>query len=373
MMWRQLRVLLRKEFTHLRRDPVILRLLLVMPIIQLVVLANAATFEVKTAGLWVVDQDRSSEAAGLVDALTAAGRFLVVGRSPTAEAGDAALRRGDAGVMLVVPRAFARDLVREGRGTVHLVFDAVNGAQAGALQGYAAQIIAQYAPTLARPGAGAARRAPEIRIESRSWYNPSLTYRHFMIPGVLAQLVTMVGTLMTALNIVREKEVGTLDQLNVTPVRPALFLAAKLIPLWVTGMFVFSLGVLIGRFGFGVPFVGNPAVLFAGAALYLIAALGVGLWISTMAETQQQALFVTFALIMVYILMSGLFTPVRGMPDWARTVAQVNPLLHFIALVRAVMLKGAGWQDVAVRLSALGAIGGVIMVLAIRRYRKQSA
>jgi ABC-2 type transport system permease protein len=372
-MLRQLRVLLRKEFMHLRRDPVILRLLLVMPIIQLMVLANAATFEVKTAALWIVDQDRTSVSTGIVDALTAADRFRVVGRSSTTAAGDAALLDGAAAVVLVIPEDFTRGLARDGRGQIQLLFDAVNGSQAGALQGYAAQILSRHAERVSAPGRGSGARRPEIRIESQSWYNPSLTYRHFMIPGVLAQLITMVGTLMTALNIVCEKEVGTLDQLNVTPVRPALFLAGKLIPLWVTGMFVFTVGVSLGHFGFGVPFVGNPAVVFLGAALYLVAALGVGLWISTVAETQQQALFVTFALIMIYILMSGLFTPVRGMPDWARTIAQINPLLHFIALVRAVMLKGAGLVDVGVRLAALGAIGAVIMALSIRRYRKQSA
>jgi ABC-2 type transport system permease protein len=194
-----------------------------------------------------------------------------------------------------------------------------------------------------------------------------------MIPGILVQLVTLIGTLMTALNIVREKEAGTLDQLNVTPIKPSVFIAAKLIPLWIIGLFEFSLGITIAVLLFNVPMVGNPLVLLTGATLYLLAALGVGLWVSTVSDTQQQALFVTFSLLMVYILMSGLFTPIRAMPGWVKTVAQINPLMHFIALVRAVMLKGAGFRDVWVQLAALSAIGVSILGLALTQYRKQTA
>jgi ABC-2 type transport system permease protein len=381
---RTLRVLLRKEFLQIRRDPVILRMLFVMPILQLVVLANAATFEVKEARLWVVDLDRSSMSRGAVERLTGSGRFVTVGWSPTPDRADRAMLDGDADVILQVPAGFERDLVRDRHATVQLILNAENGSQAGVTQAYAAEILARYAAELgvrltpaarvaeARAEAPPARGTPVVEVRRRSWYNEALDYRHYMVPGILVQLVTIVGTLMTALNIVREKEAGTLDQLNVTPIPRAVFIAAKLIPLWSIGLVVLAAGLLIGRVLFGVPMEGSVVLVFAAAALYLVVALGIGLLVSTVADTQQQALFVTFALLMVYILMSGLFTPVSGMPTWVQWVAQVNPLLHFIEIMRAVLLKGAGAADVARQLVILAAGGVLMLTVAVGRYRKRA-
>ena len=375
-MLRALRVLLAKEFLQIRRDKVIPRMLFMVPMVQLVVLANAATFEVKTANLWVVDQDHTPVARALVDRYRASGRFVIVGASAIARPGDDALLVGRADAVVVVPPGFAADLARTSHGVLQLILNSVNGAQAGLIQSYAAEITQQFAASqsVASPGVGRApapRRSIEVR--SRGLYNPSLDYKRFMIPGILVQLMTLVGTLMTALNIVREKEAGTLDQLNVTPIRPSVFIAAKLIPMWVIGVMEFALGMTIAMVVFKVPLVGNPLALFAGLSLFLLAALGLGLWVSTVTETQQQAVFVSFSLLMIYILMSGLFTPVRSMPEWARMIAQANPLMHFIFLVRAVMLKGAGFADVWRQLLALGVLGAAILTLAVKQYHKRSA
>lgn len=372
-MRRALVALLRKEFLQIRRDTVILRMLFVVPIVQLIVLANAATFEVHRTALWVSDADRTPVSRALVERFTAGGRFSVVGYSVSTVPGDDALRTGEAVSMLAIPEGFARDITQRHTGTVQLVFDAVNGSQAGITQGYANAILQSYATELGASIAPTMRTTPPLQIRSRAWFNVSLDYRQFMVPGILVQLITIVGTLMTALNIVREKEAGTLDSLNVTPVSPAAFIAAKLIPLWIIGLIEFSMGLLIATFGFGVPFLGSLPLLYLGAVLFLLAALGMGLWISTITETQQQALFVTFSLLMIYILMSGLFTPVRGMPEWSRAIAQANPMLHFIALTRAVMLRGAGIADVWPQLVALAGIGTTILTLAVRQYRKQSS
>lgn len=374
-MWRALRVMLEKEFRQIVRDPLISRMLFVSPLIQLALLANAASFEVKQATLWVVDQDRTPTATALVDRLRASGRFVVVGSSMTMESGERALRDGSASSMLTLPRGFASELARTRQSTVQLVLNAVNGSQAGVTQGYASQIIGRFAvdqDVAVQVSAGArALSAPAMEIRTRGWFNSALEYRHYMVPGILVQLVTMIGTLMTALNIVREKEAGTLEQLNVTPLSAGVFVTAKLLPLWVISLVVFSLGLLIALLGFGVPFEGSVLLLYGAAALFLVGALGVGLWISTITDTQQQALFVTFSVLMIYILMSGLFTPVRGMPDWVRTVAQVNPLLQFISLTRAVMLRGAGFMDVWRELLALSIIGPVVLGLAVRQSNKQ--
>lgn len=378
-MFRTLRVLLRKEFLQIRRDPVILRMLFVMPVIQLVVLANAATFEVKRAELWVVDQDRTEVSRGVVRALTASGRFVVVGASGTAAPADTALVAGRADAALVLPRGLARDLRTTGQGSLQLVLDAVDGAQAGVIHGYAERILTRHAATLTAErgvtaGAGMAPHpAPRLDLRTRGWYNLEGAYPHYMVPGILVMLITLVGTLMTALNIVREKEAGTLDQLNVTPISRSAFIAAKLIPLWCIALVLLAIGLAVGHLLFGMPIVGSLPVVFLAAGIYLVAALGIGLWVSTVAETQQQALFVTFAITMVYALMSGLYTPIHGMPAWAQAAAQVNPLLHCIALMRAVLLKGAGLADVLPELLAMAAAGAVILPLAVRQYRKRAA
>lgn len=381
---RALRVLLRKEFLQIRRDPTIVRLLFVMPVVQLLILANAASFEVKQSRLWVVDSDRSAMSEGLVQRLVGTGRFVVAGRSARQDDGyEAVLSRG-ADAILAIPPDFARDLRRTRRATVQLAFNAEDGAQAGVASSYATEIVARYGaeltvqldPQLA--GVAAAREAPRrgrprVEVTRRNWYNPTLEYRWYMVPGILVQLITIAGTIMTALNIVREKEAGTLDQLNVTPVSRTTFIAAKLIPFWIIGLVQLTVGLLAATLLFRVPVVGSLALVYGAAAVYLVAALGLGLWISSVAETQQQAMFVAFSLMMVYILMSGLFTPVRSMPDWAQAVAALNPLMHFIALMRGVLLRGAGVLDVLPRLGAL-ALGAVaLMTLAVRQYRKGAA
>jgi ABC-2 type transport system permease protein len=382
---RALRFLLRKEFLQIFRDHVILGMLFVMPLVQLLILANAATFEVRSARLYVVDHDHTPMSRGLADRLAASGRFVPTAASPSPARADQAMLARQTDAILVLPEGFERDLVRERRAEVQFILNAEDGAAAGVLQSYAGQIFAAYSaelsarvtPTLASIGARAElpprRGRPVIEIRRRGWYNPELEYLDFMVPGILVVLVTVVGTLLTAMNIVREKEAGTLDQLNVTPIRRSTFIAAKLIPLWSLALLDLGLGLALAHFAFGVPVRGSLALVFVAAAIYLLAALGIGLWISTIAETQQQAMFVTFSIVMIYLLMSGLFTPVRGMPVWAQWAAQLNPVTHFIRLMRAVLLKGAGPGDVAPQLAMLMAIGGVVLTLAVRQYRKRAA
>ena len=369
---RTLRFLLRKEFTQIVRDKLMLRQMLLMPIFQLLILSSAATFEVKTARLYVVDADRSETSRGLVDRIRASGRFRVVGSSVSIERANDALLSRDAGMILRIPAHFEKDIVRTHSAPVQLIFNAEDGAAAGITNSYTQQIIAAYARELGTELRPVVVERPPMEIRSRGWYNAELNYRDYMIPGILVQLVTVVGTLLTAMNIVREKEIGTLDQLNVTPVPRSAFIAAKLIPLWTIALLELSLGLIVARFLFDVPMVGSIVLVFFCAAVYLIAALGIGLWVSTIAETQQQAMFVTFFIVMVYLLMSGLFTPIRSMPQWAQWMTEVNPVKHFIGIMRAVLLKGAGFADIAQPLLVLAAFGSAILGLAVKQYAKTS-
>ena len=369
---RVLGALVKKEFLQIRRDGLMMRQLFLMPIIQLVILSSAATFEVKRATMYVVDRDRSTTSTGLVDRLRASGRFdLVAASGSMADANEALLSRR-AGVIVSIPADFEKDLVRHHAADVQLILNAEDGAAAGVTHAYAAQIISTYTREVGMEIAPSIGPASSVEVRTRGWYNPELNYRDYMVPGILVQLVTVIGTLLTAMNIVREKEIGTLDQLSVTPLNRGTFIAAKLIPLWIIALVELTLGLIVGRFLFDVPLVGSLGLVFLVAGVYLIAALGTGLLISTLVDTQQQAMFITFFMVMIYLLMSGLFTPVRSMPDWAQWIAAVNPVKHIIGVMRAVMLKGATLTDVLAPMAYLAVFGAGMLTLAVRQYSRRA-
>lgn len=378
--------LLRKEYLQVFRDRATLFQVLFIPIVQLLVLANAATFEVRDARVHVVDLDRTPASRGLVARMTASGYFALADYSASMRQADRDLLDREASLILGIPRGFEEDLVRRGTGRVQLVLNAEDGAAAGVTQSYAARILSDYAAKLGaelRPTAGSVRtgagdRPPlrgSARIEARTrgWYNPELDYKAYMVPGILVSLVTVVGTLLASQSIAREKEIGTIEQLNVTPVTRYQFIAGKLLPFWFLALFELSLGLALGRWIFDIPMRGSLLLVFGAAAVYLVAALGIGLLISTVAETQQQAQFVTFFVLLIYLLMSGIFTPVDSMPVWAQWIAELNPVKHFAVIMRAVLVRGAGLAEVATPLLVLAVYGAVVFALAVNRYSKTTA
>ncbi|HEX6177613.1 MAG TPA: ABC transporter permease, partial [Thermoanaerobaculia bacterium] len=212
-----------------------------------------------------------------------------------------------------------------------------------------------------------------IEIRTRAWYNPTQNYKHYMVPGILVALVTLIGTLLASQNIAREKELGTLEQLNVTPITRGEFIAAKLLPFWVLGLVVLGLGLIAGRLAFDIPIRGSLLLLFVAAAIYLLVALAIGLLISTVVETQQQAMFVTFFVVNIYLLLSGLFTPIDSMAPWVKVVSQVNPVRHFVTISRAILVKGAGVVEVAQPLIILSVYAVVMITIAVSVYRKRTS
>ena len=363
-------MLLRKEFLQIARDRFMLRQIIAMPVVQLLILSSAATFEVKSARLYLVDQDRSATSRALVSRLQGSGRFAVTGASPSLFLANEAMLHRRVDVILAIPPEFERDVTRTRVATLQLTLNAEDGAAAGVTQSYAARIIREFGRELDVELAPEVREQPTVEVRARGWYNPQLDYRDYMVPGILVQLVTVIGTLLTAMNIVREKEIGTLEQLSVTPLPRSTFMAAKLLPLWIIALGELSLGLVVARIVFDVPMEGSLALVFVAAAIYLVAALGIGLWVSTIAQTQQQAMFVTFFIIMIYLLMSGLFTPVRSMPEWAQWMAEVNPVKHFIHIMRAVLLKGAGLADILRPLGMMALLGVIVLSLAMRQQRR---
>jgi ABC-2 type transport system permease protein len=371
--------LVRKEFLQIFRDHTTVAQIFMIPVVQLLVLANAATFNLKQTRVLVVDQDRSTVSTGLVHRLEGGGQFRVVRRVPSDHAVEEALLDREVTAVLHIPRYFEEDLVHHRRATVQLILNAEEGAASGIVQSNANAILTDYAKELNRTLPTAPHRSnPDARpapldLRTQRWFNPTRNYKHYMVPALMVALTTIIGLLLTAQNITREYELGTLEQLNVTPMTKLQFIAAKLIPFWLISLVIFTIGLTIGKLVFGIPMRGNLLLVYLALMVYLVVVLGLGLWISTITRTQQQAMFVAFFVILIFLLMGGLFTPVDSMPDWAQTVAQANPVKHFVFIMRAVLVKGAGLETVAPPIIGLGIAGAAVLTLAVYRYRKSSA
>jgi len=353
------------------------------------ILSNAATFAIRDTPIYVVDLDRTSVSRGLVERFTASGHFRVLGASESPVLANQALLAGTVTMVVTLPHDFERSLVRTGRAAVQFSVNGEKGSAAGIVNAYAARIAASYASELAarfRPTqtdgppeggphvqGGGLHVQTRIDVDVRSWYNPTLNYQHYMVPAILVALVTLIGTLLTAQNIAREKELGTLEQLNVTPITRGQFIAAKLLPFWALALIELGVGLMVGAWVFDVPMRGSLLLLFGVAVVYLAVALGIGLWISTLVETQQQAMFVTFFIMNVYLLMSGLFTPIDSMAPWVQAVSQLNPVRHFVTISRAVLVKGAGLSEIGRPFTLLAVYAVVVLTFAIRQYKKRLA
>lgn len=373
---KRIKYLLQKEFLQIFRNKGMLPIIFVMPVVQLVVLSFAATYELNEVDYYLIDRDHSTVSQQLVDHLEATGYFKQVGQGYSDKQAKAMLRTGEAEMVLNIPADFEHDLVSEQHASVQFEIDAVNGSLAGLIQTYAQSILQQYNKGIRARlirSAGTKGQSAAITVQQRHWYNPELDYIKFMVPGILVVLVTMIGTFLSGMNIVRERELGTIEQLNVTPIKKYQFIIGKLLPLWIIALFELAFGLAIAHFGFHIMFEGSLLLIFFIAGIYLLAVEGLGLFISTTTDTQQQAMFIAWFLMVVFILMGGLFTPIESMPVWAQHLTLLNPVAYFIEIMRAVLLKGAGLMDVWHSVAALAAMAVVILSFAVSRYHKASA
>lgn len=366
--------MLRKEFRQIFRDPAILRLILVMPVIQLMVLPWAADYEIKRVKLAVVDLDRSEYSRQLVQKITASGYFTLTDYSASYAQALEKIEHDQADLVLQVPRHFEQELVKLDEATVFVAVNAINGVKANLGGAYLRSIIQDYNREVRMQWVQLPRFSPELQIEVTfsNWFNPLMNYKYFMVPGILVILLTMVGTNLTAINIVKEKEIGTIEQINVTPIRKFHFILGKLIPFWLIGMLVLSIGFGIARLAYGIIPAGSFLTIYVFAALYLLAVLGLGLLLSTYSSNQQQAMLLSFFLMMIFVLLSGLYTSIDSMPEWAKWITRLNPVSYFIDVMRMVVLKGSGLSDIKNQLLIMGGFALIFNGWAILNYRKRS-
>lgn len=371
---RILLILLRKEFQQIRRNPSILRIIFLMPAVQLLILPLAADYEVKNVNLSIVDNDHGTYARRLIEKFGANDHFVVTEVDDNYSQALQLIEQDAADIIITIPPHFERDLIREDASALHLSVNAVNGAKGNIGSTYAMQVIGAYnqeirAELMYIPPINP---VPVIEVTTINRFNDTMDYALFMVPGILVILVTMVGSFLASLNIVHEKEVGTIEQLNVSPIKKYQFILGKLIPFWLLGFVVLTIGLLIARFVYGIIPEGDLGLIYVFAGVYLLALLGIGLLISTLVETQQQAMLISFFFMMIFILMGGLYTSIDSMPQWAQTVTMFNPVRYFIEVMRMIIMKGSSFRDILPDVYAIGIMAVAFNALAILSYRKRA-
>jgi len=366
--------IIRKEFIQIFRDPRTLGLILVMPIVQLFLLGYAATTDVKNVPIAVWDQSRTPESRALLDAFRAADYFRIDYDVRSEEDIRTLIERGDVRAALIIPPDYNRRLL-EGDAQVSMVLDgsdATVGSTALSTanligQSYSIKVLTEQA---SRQGRAATVRPP-LEVRTRVWYNPDLVSAYFMIPGMIGMILYMITALLTASAIVRERERGTIEQLIVTPIRSWELVVGKIIPYVILGFFDTLEVLLIGRYWFQVPIRGDLGLIFATSGLLLLSSLGIGLFASTIANTQQEAFLTVMFTMLPGIFLSGFFFPLDAMPQFLQIVSYAIPLRYFLVIIRTLLLKGVGLAAIQNEVIALAIFGVVIMSAAAARFRKR--
>lgn len=371
---RKIKYILQKEFTQIFRNKTMLPMIFGVPIIQLVILVHAATLEMKSIDMYVVDKDLSTMSHELISKFDGSPFYKMNGSSFSMDQALEAVEKNTTDIIIHIPYGFERELIRENETSVQLLVDGINGTAASLINAYSSSVVADFnrkimvdlshMPDLAG--------LEPIKVEKSFWYNPELNYKIYMLPGILVILVTLISMFLTAMNIVREKEIGTIEQLNVTPIKKIEFIVGKLVPFMIIALFEMAFGLAIGKIFFHIPIVGSLGLLFGFTLVYLFVVLGIGLFISAISSTQQQVMFIAFFFMLVFILMSGIFTPTESMPMWAQRVNIINPFYYFMRVIRMILLKGSGFWDISKEFFSLLIYGTIMLSLAVWRYRKVS-
>jgi len=363
-----------KEFQQLRRDRYARIRLTIPPLIQMIVFGYAATFEVYHVSTAVLDLDHSQESRELISHFEASGRFRIVETAKTPAEIRRAIDRADAVVAIVIQAGFAQELRKGVSAPAQIIVDGTNSNTALIALTYVNQIVSSYAQEMAQDLSRRLHAAqpppPAVTLEPRPWYNVDYNSRWFFVPGVIATLTLVMVANLTAFAVVREREVGTLEQIMVTPIRPFEFILGKTIPFFCVGFALTALIAAVGTLWFRIPFVGNPLVLLLGTSLYLLNVLGLGLLISTLCSTQQQAFATFFFVVNPLFVLSGFSFPIASMPQVMQWLSYVNPVCYYLIVIRGTFLKGVGLSVLWPQMLALAALGVVLLGLSVMRFRK---
>jgi ABC-2 type transport system permease protein len=374
-MFGRLKQMLIKEFIQVFRDKRTRVILFVPPIVQMLVFGYAATYEIHHVPTVVLDLDHSQESRELVSRFTSSPYFDVQRQLTDSHELRDLIDRGRATVGLEIDAGFAQKLRKGQTAPLQVIVDATNSNTALIASSYISQIALGFSrdsqqERIGRIAPQLAEQIPSVELEQRPWYNPELSSRWFFVPGVIGSLTLVLVITLTAFAVVREREIGTLEQIMVTPIRPAEFILGKTLPFFLIGLFDVSLIAAVGTLWFQIPFRGNILVLLAGSVLFLICMLGVGLLISTVSSTQQQAMVTAFFFIMPAITFSGFGFPISTMPQWLQILTYLSPLRYFLVVLRGTYLKGVGMEILWPQMAAMAGLGVCLLSIAILRFHK---
>ncbi|MBU1297539.1 MAG: ABC transporter permease [Bacteroidetes bacterium] len=368
---RIIRELIIKEFLQIRRDKRMLPIIFIVPILQIIILGYAATLDIKNIGLLICDLDGSFKSREFVSQFVTSGHFTLLGSVESPKQIDTYLDRSEVTLAIIIPRDFSKKILSGNQADIALIADGSDANTANISLSYATQIISRYSKNiLAKKISALPIRIPLISAEPRVWFNPDLRSANFMVPGVIALVLLIITMTLTSVAIVREKEIGTLEQLLVTPIKPYQLIIGKITPYVIIGFIDMALVLTIAVIWFDIPIKGSVILLFGLSALFIMTTLGLGIFVSTISRTQQQAMMTAqFFVFFPFIFLSGFTFPIDNMPWIIRQITYLIPLRYFLEIIRGIILKGASLDILWQQTLALIAFGVVILTFSIFRFR----
>ncbi|MBR4786707.1 MAG: ABC transporter permease [Bacteroidales bacterium] len=405
---RTILILIKKEFLQVFRNPLLLSILVVAPMVEFMIFPFCADYEIKVLNIAFIDNDRSQISKDIIHSFNSSNIFVSKGLLTSKKEADEKMKHDKIDLLVEFPSHFEEALYKNESTQIAVTANAINSVKAGIGTGYVQEIIGGYMqdfaashtptgmstammqqemmkemskarasddrrPSIVMPTTSVVPQTPvRINISNIYWYNEQMNYKNLIVPGILVILVTLIGCYVTALNLVREKEIGTIEQVNVTPIRRWQFLLGKMIPFWLLGMAEFGAGLIIMKFVFGISVQGSLPLLLGITAIYLFVMLGLGFFISSVSENQLQSMFIVLFLFIVFVLLSGVFTPTEGMPEWAHKINYVNPMSFYIEVIKKVILKGSEFESVMRETIVLSVMAVIINTGAVLSYREAS-
>ena len=370
-----IKYLLKKEFKQILRNPFLPKMIFIFPFMALMVFPWAASYEIKNLNLSVIDNDHSTYSQQLIQKIISSKYFKLTDVSPGYEKALKSVERNESDIILEIPADFEKNIVNRQGGKVMISANAVNGMKGGIGMTYLNSIVIDFNMGIIQkmmPLKAGTNSTPTIQIDTQYRFNPNLNYRVFMVPALMVMILTLLCGFLPAISIVFEKELGTMEQINVSPVPKSTFILAKLIPFWIIGFIVITIGFIIAWAVYGLIPAGYFSTIYLFAAIYILAVSGLGIVISNYASTLQQAMFIVFFFMMLFIMLSGLYTPIDSMPEWAKWIAAFNPLKHFMEVMRSVYLKGSNPIQMMKELIALIGFAVFFNSWAVLSYKKKN-